>query len=263
MLNTVLDEIDSGFIILKMAFGKKAIPEDFTILEVNVPFEEITGVQLHHCIGSNYSSIDEDLDFLGFNWVEEYESLVGEKKFRNREKYLEAQSVYLRIRTFIPQAGYLAVIVSDITSVKRVEMESGSDEKRLLLLLENCSDGFLFFTSDEKITSVSSNVSQLFDLNPEDLKGTSEFSFLRNHDGQLMKDCIRQVLIHPRIASELEFQVEKKDGTRYWFEGTFHNMLQAKGVNSIVLIFKEITRRKMEELEFYQIASQLLSNYPI
>jgi PAS domain S-box-containing protein len=263
MLNTILDEIDSGFIIIKMVFGKKATPEDFTILEVNVPFEEITGLTLHHRIGSNYSDIHEDLDFLGFSWVAEYESLFGERKFRNREKYFEGRSLHLRIRTFIPQTGYLAIIVSDITSVKRLEKDSVSHEKRLMTFLENCRDGFLFFTSDEKITSCSSNISNLFDLNPEELRGSSDFSFLGSSDRQLMRESIQQVLIHPRLASEMEFQIEKKDGTRSWFEGTFHNMLQAKGVNSIVLRFKEITKRKKEELEFYQIASRLLSDYPI
>jgi uncharacterized radical SAM superfamily Fe-S cluster-containing enzyme len=78
-----------------------------------------------------------------------------------------------------------------------------------------------------------------------------------------VKEAIHHVLIHPRIASEIEFQVIQKDGLRLWFEGTFHNMLQAKGISAIVLKLKEITRRKNEEFEFYQITSRLLSNYPI
>jgi PAS domain S-box-containing protein len=263
MLKTILDEIESGFIILKMIFENKMLPDDFTIVEVNVPFEEIAGIVLQEYVGMNYSTINQDLKFLGFDWLEEYGSLAVDQKFRNREKYMEERRVYLRIRTFIPQPGYLVIIVSDITPIRKVEKDTRIDEQKFKSLLENSKDGFLFFSAEEKITSASANIPEVLGYTEEELKMSPELAFLRSEDRRTVRDTIRHVLIHPRIASEIEFRVIQKDGTKLWFEGTFHNMLQAKGVNSIVLKLKEITRRKNEELEFYQIASRLLSNYPI
>ena len=263
MHKTILDEIESGFIILRMMFENKMLPDDFTIVEINVPFEEITGMVSQDFVGMNYSGIKRDLNFLGFDWLEEYGSLAVEQKFRNREKYLEDRGIHLRIRTFIPQPGYLVIIISDITLVRKVEKDTGIDEQRFRSLLENCKDGFLFFSPDESITSASANIMEVLGYTEEELKLSRELDFLRNEDRGMVREAICHVLIHPRIASELEFQVSQKDGTRMWFEGTFHNMLQARGVNSIVLKLKEITRRKNEEYEFYQIASRLLSNYPI
>lgn len=263
MLNTILDEIENGFIILKMIFENKMLPDDFTIVHVNVPFEEISGISMQECVGMNNSEIKQDLNFLGFNWLEEYGSLTVDQKFRNREKYLERHRVYLRIRTFIPKPGYLVIIVSDITQIRRIEKDTGINELRFRYLLENCKDGFLFFSADEKITSASANIPEVLGYTEEELKLSTELDFLRFEDRQMVREAIHDVLIHPRIAFELEFQVIQKEGTMLWFEGTFHNMLQAKGVNSIVLKLKEITRRKNEEFEFYQIASRLLSNYPI
>jgi len=263
MFKTIFDEIESGFLILKMIFEDKMLPVDFTILDVNVPFEEITGIPLQEFVGKNHSKIKKDLKFLGFDWLEEYGSLAVDQKFRNREKYLEEHRAYLRIRTFIPQPGYLVIIVSDVTPIRRVEKETKIEEQMYRSLLENCKDGFLLFSPDKCIISASANIPEVLGYSVEELKLSQELSFLHVEDRRMVGETIRDVLIHPRIASELEFQVIQKDGTKRWFEGTFHNMLQAKGVNSIVLKLKEITRRKNEEFEFYHIASRLLSNYPI
>lgn len=263
MFKTIFDEIESGFIILKMIFEDKMLPVDFIIVDVNVPFEEISGISLQEFVGRSHSKIKKDLKFLGFDWLEEYAFLAVDQKFRNREKYLEEHRAYLRIRTFIPQLGYLVIIVSDITPIRRVEKDTKIEEQMFRSLLENCKDGFLFFSPDESIISASANIPEVLGYTEEELKMSQELSFLHIEDRRKVNEAIRDVLIHPRIASELEFQVIQKDGTKMWFEGTFHNMLQAKGVNSIVLKLKEITRRKNEEFEFYHIASRLLSNYPI
>jgi PAS domain S-box-containing protein len=97
----------------------------------------------------------------------------------------------------------------------------------------------------------------------EELKSLTDLEFLKNEDKQKIREAIRHILINPRIAGDIEFEVIKKDMTRSWFEGTLHNMLLAKGVNSIVLKIKEITRRKEEEISFFRTATRLLSDYPI
>jgi PAS domain S-box-containing protein len=263
ILNAILDEIDTGFIILKMIFEKKALPDDFTIVHVNVPFEEITGTSIHDFVGMNYSRIKQDLQFLEFDWLEEYGSLSAGQKLRNREIYMEKRQLHFRIRSFIPQPGFLVIIVSDTTSIRIGEKNLEMNEQKIRSLLENCKEGFLFFSPDKVIVSASTNIQDILGYSEEDLKLQPDLDFLRKEDRKKMKEAIHQVLIYPRIAVELELPVIKKDGAQLWFEGTLHNMLQAKGVNSIVLKLKEITRRKNEEIEFYQTTSRLLSNYPI
>ena len=263
MLKSILDEIDSGFILIKIVYGEKMFPVDYTIAAVNVAFEDISGIALHDFVGKKNSMIKRELMFLGFDWLEEYTALAPDQKFRNRERFLEQRRVHLRIRTFVPQTGYLVIILSDITQIRRTEKDSGMEEQRFRSLLENCNEGFLFFSVEQTITSASKNITQVLGYTEEELKQSTELSFLRIEDRIKMKEAITNALIHPRIASELEFQVMQKDGRRLSFEGTLHNMLQSIGVNSIVLKMKEITRRKNEELEFYQITSRLLSTYPI
>jgi PAS domain S-box-containing protein len=263
ILNTILDEIDTGFVILKMIFENRTLPNDFTITYVNVPFEVITGESIHEFVGMNYSVINANLKFLGFDWLEEYVSLSVDQKLRNREIYLEQRQLHFRIRSFIPQPGFLVIIVSDITSVRIGEKNLQINDLKYKSLLENCNDGFLFLSPDKLVTSACTNIPLILGYTEEELKLLPDLDFLRNEDRQKVRDAIHQVLIHPRIAVELELQVFHKDGTQLWFEGTLHNMLQAKGLNSIVLKLKEITRRKNEEIEFYHIASSLLSNYTI
>lgn len=259
----MLDEIESGFIILKMIFKNKMLTYDFNIVEINVPFEEITGMVKKDFVGMNYSMIKQDLMFLGFDWLEEYRSLAVDQKFRSREIYMEERKVHLRIRTFIPQPGYLAILVSDITPIRKAEKDTHTDDQKMITLLKNCRDGFLFFSADEKITSVSENIQEVLGFTENELKESMDLNFLGIEDKQKVKEAIHHILIHPRIAYEIEFQVIQKDGTKLWFEGTFHNMLQSKGINSIVLRLKEITRKKHEESEFYRITSRLLTDYPI
>jgi PAS domain S-box-containing protein len=263
ILNSILDEIDNGFIVLKMVFGEKMVPEDFTIVHVNVPFEEITGISFHDYTGINASKIDKDLTFLGFDWKEEYSLLAAEQKFRHRDKYLIPNEIHLRIKTFIPQTGFLVMILSDISSMKSVEKDSGSNDVKFRTLLEKCADGFLFFSANEMILSASANIQDILGYSEEELKSLTDMEFLKNEDKQKVRDAIRHILMNPRIAGDIEFEVIKKDMTRSWFEGTLHNMLLAKGVNSIVLKIKEITRRKEEEISFFRNTSRLLSDYPI
>ncbi len=263
MLNAILDEIDTGFIILKMIFESRKLPHDFTIFHVNVPFEEITGTSLHEFVGMNYSMIKKDLKFLGFDWLDEYRSLFVDQKLRNREMDIEQRQTHLRVRSFIPQPGFLVIIVSEITSIGAGDKNLGLNDQRFRSLLENCRDGFLFFSPDKVITSGNANIREILGYTEEELKLMPDLDFFRDEDKQKVKDAIHQVLIHPRIAVELELQVIQKDGTKLWFEGTFHNMLLATGVNSIVLKLKEITRRKNGEIEFHHTVSRLLSNYPL
>jgi len=263
ILNAILDEIDTGFVILKMIFENRILPNDFTLTYVNVPFEVITNTSIHEFVGMNYSMINANLKFLGFDWLEEYVSLTTDQKLRNREIYLEQHQLHFRIRSFIPQPGFLVIIVSDITSIRLGEKDLEVNDLKFKSLLENCNDGFLFFSPDKLVTSASTNIPLIIGYTEEELKLLPDLDFLRNEDRQKVGEAIHQVLIHPRIAVELELQVIQKDGSLLWFEGTFHNMLQAKGLNSIVLKLKEITRRKNEEIEFYHTASRLLSNYTI
>jgi PAS domain S-box-containing protein len=130
-------------------------------------------------------------------------------------------------------------------------------------LLEKCADGFLFFSANEMILSASANIQDILGYSEEELKSLTDMEFLKNEDKQKVRDAIRHILMNPRIAGDIEFEVIKKDMTRSWFEGTLHNMLLAKGVNSIVLKIKEITRRKEEEISFFRNTSRLLSDYPI
>lgn len=263
MIKTILDEIESGFIVLKTISENKTVLHDFTIVAVNVPFEDISGFALQEFVGKNYSLINGQVMFLGIDLLEEYGSLALDKKFRHRERFLEDRRVYLRIRSFVPQPDYLVIIISDITQLRTVEKTSMTEEQKFRAILENCREGVLFFSVDQSVQSAGANIAEVLGFTEQELKQTSDFTFLRPEDRLKLKEAIKHVLVHPRISSELEFQVIQKDGTRLWFEGTLHNMLQAKGVNSIVFKMKEITRRKNEELEFYQIATQLLNNYPI
>jgi PAS domain S-box-containing protein len=147
--------------------------------------------------------------------------------------------------------------------MKSVEKDSGSNDVKFRTLLEKCSDGFLFFSANEMILSASANIQEIFGYSEEELKSLTDMEFLKNEDKQKIRDAIRNILINPRIAGDIEFEVIKKDMTRSWFEGTLHNMLLAKGVNSIVLKIKEITRRKEEEISFFRTATRLLNDYPI
>jgi PAS domain S-box-containing protein len=263
ILETILDEMENGFIILKMNFGNDLLPDDFSIVEVNTPFEEISGVSLKEFTGMKFSAKKQELKFLDHNWLEEYSSLAVGQKFRNREKFLEESQTYVRIRTFIPQPGYLVLLVTDITPFRKNVKMNGTEEPRLRSLVENCKEGFLFLTSEGKILSVSANILEVLGYSEDELKVIPELGFFKVEDRIIVRKTLQEVLIHPRIASEIEFQVNQKDGSGRWFEGTLHNLLQVQGVCAIVMKLKEITRRKKEEFEFHQITMHLLRNYTI
>ncbi len=113
-------EIIEGFALHEIICDDRGNPVDYRFLDVNPAFEKLTGLHAADVIGENVLRIMPQLESF---WIETYGkvALTGEPvSFENYAKDLDR---YYQVNAFCPQKGRFAVLITDITERKKMEVQ--------------------------------------------------------------------------------------------------------------------------------------------
>lgn len=127
LFNTLLD----GFVYFESILDDKGNNVDYRILEVNTAFEKLAGVRKAELLGERMSQTIFGPQNTDLNCIE----LLNEVYRSGKPKMLECFSTVLKkwflISAYSPQAGYCAIVVSDITqqkeNIKRAQHDAYHD----------------------------------------------------------------------------------------------------------------------------------------
>lgn len=135
-----------------------------------------------------------------------------------------------------------------------------SNEKRFRSIVENSSDGYALIDLEGKIHDLSPQGKFKVNFNPLDENGFFKIDAIHPDFRKLALRTFYEVSKKQGdIRSiELKYQLDEKDYR--WIESTIYNLLDEPSVAAIVLNYRDITVRKLEEEQRYALIEELIQS---
>lgn len=113
----------NGFCYNKIIIGENNEVEDFVFIEVNEAFEKIIQLKKEQIVGKRFSKLLPDM-MSSYNWIETFSkvALTGET-ISFEVNVFNDDSLWVNIIAYSTEKSYFAVLISDITEKKTVEIE--------------------------------------------------------------------------------------------------------------------------------------------
>lgn len=137
--------------------------------------------------------------------------------------------------------------LTDITERKQNEVCIRHSEERLHAYLENIADTIWLIGDNLKIIYVSSNVTRLLSILPEELIGQPSALVIHPDDMDIVGNAQHYVVAHPGEPHTVQYRVRHKDGRWIHVESTGVNMLDNPVINGVLVAMRDITERKQAE----------------
>jgi len=112
---TLISEMLNGFALHEIMVDNNDKPYDYRFLEVNLAFEEMTGLQGVDIVGK---TIREVLPKTEPYWIETYGEVALSGKSIRFENYSQELDKYFEVLAYSPQKGQFAAVFTDITDKK-------------------------------------------------------------------------------------------------------------------------------------------------
>jgi PAS domain S-box-containing protein len=125
---TLISEMLNGFALHEIMVDNNDKPYDYRFLEVNLAFEEMTGLQGVDIVGK---TIREVLPKTETYWIETYGEVALSGKSIRFENYSQELDKYFEVLAYSPQKGQFAAVFTDITDKKLAEEERERLEEQL------------------------------------------------------------------------------------------------------------------------------------
>lgn len=133
----LFDNMENGFIYLKVIFDDKQNPIDCIVLEVNNAYELQTGILRENIIGNRGKEILQKYEYSQFEWIQLYGKVALTGKATKFEVYTNRW--YSGI-AYSPQKYYTAVLFEDISERKAVERKLKQIQLELRLKTEDLEE---------------------------------------------------------------------------------------------------------------------------
>ena len=130
---------------------------------------------------------------------------------------------------------------------KKNNLDSGSTA--LLSLVQNISDIITLVDINGKIIYQSATVRQSMGWAENELLGKNIFEVTHPEDHSAIKEGFEKALLSPGTGPQLEFRLVNKDGTHIYLDAQGNNQLNNPHIQSLIITSRDVTPRKMAELE--------------
>ncbi|HEU0282358.1 MAG TPA: PAS domain S-box protein [Gallionella sp.] len=136
----------------------------------------------------------------------------------------------------------------DITERRESEELLRQNKEKLRAYLDNISDTIWLIDTDLNIAYVSSGVTRLLGVLPEELVGRPSAAVIHPDDMGVIADAQRYVMEHPGEPRTVQYRVSHKDGRWISVESTGVNMLGNPAINGVLITMRDISERKLAEV---------------
>jgi PAS domain S-box-containing protein len=154
------------------------------------------------------------------------------------------------------------VLHIDITSRKMAEELMLQSEANLKTIFENTDIAYVLCNDENKIVSFNSKAAELCveQFNKKLKVGGNAFSYFPKNKIPKVKEVIQKVVHNEMVSYETSYDV--KDGSVKWYEVLWAGVANEKQINiGFILAFKDITGRKMADLERDRMTADLIQRY--
>jgi len=132
---------------------------------------------------------------------------------------------------------------------KKSEALLTESELKFRSLVQNASDVIVVLERDASIAYVSPAVHPVMGFTPEELQGVSALEHVHPDDVHSVTARLKELVMSPGASTSMELRVRHSDGSWRWVEALGSNLLEASGIEGIVVNYRDVTDRKALEEE--------------
>ncbi len=131
-------------------------------------------------------------------------------------------------------------MVTDLSELKRAELEQRRADERLRALVANLNDAVLLLDDEHRI--VWANPSRAFARNVDELFGADAFAFAEQSSHAALTAAWHDAAAHPGEHShEFEISLLPQPGARRWVRGTFTDLRNDPAVGYVLATLRDVT----------------------
>jgi len=140
-----------------------------------------------------------------------------------------------------------------LLSAKALTEQSG---KHFQALIEKAPDGIALIDGEGKFKYISESAKKMFGYSQADEIDLSPDENTHPDDLPMVLSQLGKIFVDPSYIPTIEYRFRNKKGQWIWIETTFSNLLANENVEAIVLNFRDVTERKLNETIFKDIVEK-------
>lgn len=241
----LFESMSSGFALHEIIVDEAGKPCDYRFLQVNPAFETLTGLKADALIGRTVREVLPGTESI---WIERYGrvALTGEPD--TFENYSCELGRHYQVTAYRPQPGQFAVLLSDITELKRTEAALRESEALHRSILNASPDDITIADLDGRVLMVSPAAQVMFRAKPEQpMIGRSVVEFIAPADRERAAADLAR-MFQGVFSGPGEYHALRDDGSLFDVEVNGEFIRDGNGQPlRMILIARDITARKQAE----------------
>jgi PAS domain S-box-containing protein len=259
---TLFSCMSEGFALHEIILDSAGRPCDYRFLEINDAFEKLTGLSRESITGKTVKDVMPDTESY---WIDVYGrvALTGEPaRFENFSAVLDR---WYGIFAYSPAANRFAVLFSDITARKKIEIALQASEQRWATTLASIGDGVIATDAGGCITFMNSVAGELTGWNLDEAEGQpveNVFNIINEFTREKTENPVLKVLKEGGIVGLANHTILiKKNGVEVPIDDSGAPIRDFDGITrGVVLVFRDISQRSKVEAEKARYLENLKAN---
>ncbi|TXE12823.1 response regulator [Seonamhaeicola algicola] len=247
----LFENLTEGFFHCRIITDNKGTPIDWEYITVNPAYKKITGIKVADVKGKKVSEFFPQLVNEPNKWIQNYAEIAFSGEKRTIEGNVNALGKYFVVNAFSPRRGEFAGTISDLTAVKRseIELRKSTEELKRIQEITQIGSWYLNLNTDEVTWTIE--LYKIFDCDPNLPAPTFTESrdFFTDESWKILENAVAETT-KTGIPYEIELNIITKKGHKRWLWARGETVLDDDG-NVIGLrgAAQNITDQKTTETE--------------
>ncbi len=243
----LIENLPDAFAYHQILLDDHGTPVDYTFLEINSAFEEMTGLKRKNIIGKKVTEVLPGIESDDFDWIGTYGKVALSGESIRFETFSEPLGRWYDVSAYSDKPGHFATVFHNTTSHKQLKEEIIENKKRYQLIVDTQQEMICHYLPDTTLIFVNQAYCRTFGLSESELIGRK---FLEHTPPDYRK---KMMAIISRLTPEQpvithEHQAVLPDGNLYWQEWTDQAIFNEDGeLVEYQAVGHDITARKEAE----------------
>lgn len=249
----LFDNMTVGFALHEVVQDADGKVVDYRFLEVNPAFEQMTGMSASAIVGRTLLEVLPDTESY---WIDTFGQVALTGQPITYENYSRELGRWYATRSFCPQHGQFAVMVTDISRSKLVEEDLRDALDFSRTLLESLSDGLAVADLEGRMVKVNEALCRMTGFDRTTLLASPPpYPYFNAHASAIyLAMQARMLLPGAGDMEECELTVTRLDGREFPALITQSVVRNGHGVViNLITTVKDITERKRAEAEILSL----------
>lgn len=243
----LIENLPNAFAYHEVVTDQAGVAIDYTFLEINRAFEEMTGLKREEIIGKKVSEVLPGIEKSEFDWISVYGRVALTGESAQFETYSEHLDRWYNVSAYSDERGYFCVVFNEITSQKQLKRNLEASEKRYQSVVNAQQEMITRYLPDTTLTFVNDAYCRALGKTRQELLGKKFLEFISPQMQEETLNLISKLTPENPIATH-ENQVIFPDGRVCWQEWTENALFSIDGhLEELQGVGRDITKRKLFE----------------